>query len=130
MIHTIGPLKAAHGRPSTCNARTLLPPRISCRFASTKIKQPAQSWAAENTPIDPRPRWVFPLSRVANYVVIPSTLLYAVFFADFGEKEHVFMPARRWLDAQKAAFFSLSAAERKMAGVVDQSDLTEVQSDR
>lgn len=86
-----------------------------------------------------------------------ATLLYAVFFADFGEKEHVFMPvsqraetsrqmegvhqavpvltvirhkARRWLDAQKAAFFSLSAAERKMAGVVDQSDLTEVQSDR
>ncbi|OSX59864.1 hypothetical protein POSPLADRAFT_1092014, partial [Postia placenta MAD-698-R-SB12] len=66
---------------------------------------------------DPRPSWVFPLSRFANYVVIPGTLLYAVFFADFGEKEHVFMPARRWLDRQKAAFFSLSDAEREIAGV-------------
>jgi len=67
--------------------------------------------------VDPRPSWVFPLSRIANYVVIPATLLYAVFFADFGEREHVFMPARRWFDTQKAAFFNLSEAEREIAGV-------------
>ncbi|KAI0732050.1 hypothetical protein C8Q72DRAFT_759014, partial [Fomitopsis betulina] len=68
--------------------------------------------------------WVFPLSRIANYVVIPATLLYAVFFADFGEKEHVFMPARRWLDGQKAAFFELSEAEREIAGVTKDANIS------
>jgi len=57
--------------------------------------------------------------KVANVAIIPMTLLYAVFVADFGEREHVFMPARRWLDRQRAAFFSLSPAEREAAGVVD-----------
>lgn len=88
--------------------------RRAHRDASSKIREP-RPWAVENVPpVDPRPSWVFPLSRIANYVVIPgmsisessahlvvpltalclATLLYAVFFADFGEKEHVFMPVR------------------------------------
>lgn len=58
-------------------------------------------------------------------------MLYAVFFVDFGEREHVFMPVgrplvfsgylhtdtaqvRRWAMQQKAAFFTLSSAELEM----------------
>ncbi|KAH9950591.1 hypothetical protein B0H21DRAFT_679394, partial [Amylocystis lapponica] len=63
--------------------------------------------------------WVLTASRLSTFVVIPVTLFYAVFFADFGDHEHVFMPARRWMDARKASFFSLSPAEREVAGVSD-----------
>ncbi|KAH9969549.1 hypothetical protein BC827DRAFT_1262776 [Russula dissimulans] len=41
-------------------------------------------------------------------------LLYAVFFADFGDREHVFMPPRRWLQRQREAFFTITPEERKL----------------
>ncbi|OCH85575.1 hypothetical protein OBBRIDRAFT_706293, partial [Obba rivulosa] len=66
---------------------------------------------------DPRPRWFFTASRISTFFIIPASVAYMVFVADFGEREHVFSPARRWLGAQKAAFFSLSPAERELAGV-------------
>ncbi|KAI0055600.1 hypothetical protein BV25DRAFT_1779273, partial [Artomyces pyxidatus] len=61
---------------------------------------------------DPRPPWVYTASTSLRLVLIPSALLYAIFFADFGDKEHVFMPPRRWLERQKAAFFTLTPDER------------------
>ncbi|KAI0720445.1 hypothetical protein C8T65DRAFT_791380 [Cerioporus squamosus] len=61
--------------------------------------------------------WVYPVSRIANFTIVPTAILYAVFFADFGDHEHVFMPPRRWLEAQKFAFFSLSPEEQRLAGV-------------
>jgi hypothetical protein len=58
---------------------------------------------------------------------LPGFTIYGVFFMDFGPNEHVFMPvssvhggaqcdidhlqARRWMQRQKAAFFSLSPEE-------------------
>ncbi|CCM03524.1 uncharacterized protein FIBRA_05658 [Fibroporia radiculosa] len=109
------PTAVWHLRPAASNFSVLR--RTTARHVSSKIRQP-RPWAEENVPpVDPRPSWVFPLFKIANYVVIPGTLLYAVFFADFGEKEHVFMPARRWFDRQKAAFFSLSDEERRIAEI-------------
>ncbi|KAI0041980.1 hypothetical protein FA95DRAFT_1610559 [Auriscalpium vulgare] len=64
---------------------------------------------------DPRPPWVYTASLGLRLVLVPSALLYAVFFADFGENEHVFMPPRRWLERQKAAFFTLSPAEKALS---------------
>ncbi|RDX42477.1 hypothetical protein OH76DRAFT_1362721 [Lentinus brumalis] len=61
--------------------------------------------------------WVYPVSRIANFTIVPTAILYAVFFADFGDHEHVFMPPRRWLAAQKAAFFDLTPEEKRLAGV-------------
>ncbi|RPD62371.1 hypothetical protein L227DRAFT_34317 [Lentinus tigrinus ALCF2SS1-6] len=61
--------------------------------------------------------WIYPVSRIANFTIVPTAILYAVFFADFGDHEHVFMPPRRWLDAQKASFFSLTPEEQRLAGV-------------
>ncbi|KAM5535024.1 hypothetical protein V8D89_011252, partial [Ganoderma adspersum] len=61
--------------------------------------------------------WVAPASRIANFLIVPTAILYAVFFADFGDHEHVFSPPRRWLESQKSAFFSLSPEEQKLAGV-------------
>ncbi|KDE07114.1 hypothetical protein MVLG_02520 [Microbotryum lychnidis-dioicae p1A1 Lamole] len=37
---------------------------------------------------------------------------YAVLIYDFGEKEHCFMPIRRWFDAQTSGLFTLSDRER------------------
>ncbi|KAH9891659.1 hypothetical protein C8Q73DRAFT_82072 [Cubamyces lactineus] len=60
--------------------------------------------------------WVSRASRISNFMVIPAVILYAVFVADFGDHEHVFQPPRRWLAAQKAAFFSLTPEEQQLAG--------------
>ncbi|OBZ71451.1 hypothetical protein A0H81_08384 [Grifola frondosa] len=94
-------------------------PRLQPHFSVTRrfaSNQP-QSWVPEDPPrADFRPPWVYRAIRIANFVAIPSAILYSVFFADFGDHEHVFSPARRWMDAQRAAFFSLSPAERRVAG--------------
>ncbi|KZT12062.1 uncharacterized protein LAESUDRAFT_641096 [Laetiporus sulphureus 93-53] len=83
-------------------------------------------------PDDPRPPWLFRFSRTANWMLIPTVIVYSVFFGDFGEQEHVFSPPRRWLERQKAAFFSLSDAERKIAGVGEapREESTQVRQDR
>ncbi|KAH9841577.1 uncharacterized protein C8Q71DRAFT_720730 [Rhodofomes roseus] len=120
MSSALGHLRSQRSLLSRAPSRNRAPlARGAHRDAPSKIREP-RPWAVENVPpVDPRPAWFFPINRISNYVVIPATLLYAVFFADFGEKEHVFMPARRWLDAQKAAFFDLSEAEREIAGVTE-----------
>ncbi|KAI0712158.1 hypothetical protein C8Q76DRAFT_676510 [Earliella scabrosa] len=102
--------------------RALLRPPLSpstrtpaTRTASRKSNPwPEPKGAAETPSVR---TWVYPVSRIANFLIVPTAILYAVFFADFGDHEHVFMPPRRWLAAQKAAFFSLTPEEQKLAGV-------------
>ncbi|KAI0657409.1 hypothetical protein C8Q70DRAFT_1004565, partial [Cubamyces menziesii] len=73
--------------------------------------------------------WVSRASRISNFMIIPAVILYAVFVADFGDHEHVFQPPRRWLAAQKAAFFSLSPEEQQLAGTKpDESQSSEAGS--
>ncbi|EMD39932.1 hypothetical protein CERSUDRAFT_92417 [Gelatoporia subvermispora B] len=99
---------------AACRTRRL--PHVSARrYYSSKDAQPATP--IDETLKDPRPKWFFTASRISTFVIIPVSAAYLVFFGDFGEREHVFSPARRWLAAQKAAFFSLSPAERELAGV-------------
>ncbi|KAI0781977.1 hypothetical protein C8Q75DRAFT_812050 [Abortiporus biennis] len=71
-------------------------------------------------------RWAPAVNKFSNFALIPFALCYAVFFADFGDHEHVFSPARRWLDRQKASFFSLSPAEQKLVRQSEDSAATSV----
>ncbi|KAI0345765.1 hypothetical protein BDW22DRAFT_1426423 [Trametopsis cervina] len=66
-------------------------------------------------PEDPRRPWFFTVYRFSNFAVIPFATAYCVFFADFGEHEHIFSPARRWIQEQRRTFFSLSAEELELA---------------
>ncbi|CEL51676.1 hypothetical protein RSOLAG1IB_00211 [Rhizoctonia solani AG-1 IB] len=52
---------------------------------------------------------------VASYTAVGFISIYNIFYADYGEQEHVFSPARRWLDRQKTAFWTLSPAEQAAA---------------
>ncbi|TBU28615.1 hypothetical protein BD311DRAFT_722161 [Dichomitus squalens] len=91
------------------------PPYTWARSASRK----SNPWPEPKGRVGEQPRvraWVAPVSRIANFLIVPTAILYAVFFADFGDHEHVFSPPRRWLEAQKAAFFSLSPEEQKLVG--------------
>ncbi|KAF5382763.1 hypothetical protein D9615_002799 [Tricholomella constricta] len=65
---------------------------------------------------DFRPPWFYTLARVLSWTLIPATVFYGVFMYDFGEHEHVFQPARRWAERQKAGFLTLSADEKKIVG--------------
>ncbi|GAA5924923.1 hypothetical protein JCM21900_000240 [Sporobolomyces salmonicolor] len=40
--------------------------------------------------------------------------IYAVLLHDFGDREHVFMPARRWFDDCTRSFFTLSERDRQV----------------
>ncbi|KII90553.1 hypothetical protein PLICRDRAFT_136881 [Plicaturopsis crispa FD-325 SS-3] len=97
--------------------------RTNCRAYTSGHSHPRST--QRNTPYtsakgngpgwtDPRPPWVYRTTGMLQYTVIPFALFYAVFFFDFGEREHVFMPPRRWVARQKAAFFTLSPAEEDM----------------
>ncbi|GAA5879956.1 hypothetical protein JCM1840_006942 [Sporobolomyces johnsonii] len=39
---------------------------------------------------------------------------YTVLLHDFGDREHVFMPVRRWFDARTRSFFTLSERDRQV----------------
>jgi len=85
------------------------------------VKRFSSDKAAERTgkdrwdvPSDPRPPWVYSTSAALRLVLMPSIIFYAVFFADFGDREHVFMPPRRWLRRQQDAFFTITPEERKL----------------
>ncbi|KAI0761927.1 hypothetical protein BD413DRAFT_219709 [Trametes elegans] len=87
----------------------------SLRCASNKTNPWPEPQGDASEPARPR-TWVYRASRIVNFFIIPSVLVYAVFFAEFGDHEHVFQPPRRWLQAQKASFFALSPEERQLAG--------------
>ncbi|GAA6051565.1 hypothetical protein JCM3770_003475 [Rhodotorula araucariae] len=58
-----------------------------------------------------------PLSRasqIASFAFATGLTAYAVLLYDFGDKEHVFMPVRRWVDAHTASLFTLSAQDRQV----------------
>lgn len=85
------------------------------RYASTKARQNRPT--AEDDGGDFRPPWVYSGSRFLTYTAIPReaipnpsataiatltqslvTLLYCAFLADWGEREHIFMPVSCILD--------------------------------
>lgn len=84
------------------------------RFSSEKATERTVKDRWEDVPSDPRPPWVYSTSAGLRFVLIPSIIFYAVFFADFGDREHVFMPPRRWLRRQQDAFFTITPEERKL----------------
>ncbi|GAA6015218.1 hypothetical protein JCM10207_003646 [Rhodosporidiobolus poonsookiae] len=56
-----------------------------------------------------------PLSRglqIGSFAFATALTFYAVLLHDFGEREHVFMPVRRWFDAHTASLFTLSERDR------------------
>ncbi|KAF9454795.1 hypothetical protein P691DRAFT_770316 [Macrolepiota fuliginosa MF-IS2] len=81
------------------------------RFQSTNTGPEHQ---AHDEAIDFRPPWVYAASRMMIFTIVPSIVVYSVFFYDFGDKDHVFRPARRWALKQKAAFLTLSPDEERM----------------
>ncbi|KAI0822308.1 hypothetical protein BC628DRAFT_1421980 [Trametes gibbosa] len=92
-------------------------PSMVRRMASKNASPWPSVQGSPGTDGQPKARaWLGTASRISNFVIIPTALLYAVFVADFGEHEHVFQPPRRWLEAQKASFFSLTPDEQSLTG--------------
>ncbi|KAF9046450.1 hypothetical protein BJ165DRAFT_1471805 [Panaeolus papilionaceus] len=65
-------------------------------------------------PDDFRPPWVYFGTRLISMVIIPGIGVYSILFYDFGEREHVFQPMRRWARAGLQNFLTLSPAEEKL----------------
>ncbi|KAI8969636.1 hypothetical protein BD414DRAFT_258436 [Trametes punicea] len=107
-------------RPPRLSLRSRLP-SVTVRRASNSNPWPDIQDAPSEKPLR---SWVHRASRISNFMIIPAVILYAVFVADFGDHEHVFQPPRRWLAAQKAAFFSLSPEEQRLAGIASGSSKT------
>ncbi|GAA5845172.1 hypothetical protein JCM3766R1_002095 [Sporobolomyces carnicolor] len=58
-----------------------------------------------------------PLSKgiqFTAFTLAAGLTAYAVLLYDFGEREHVFMPVRRWFDANTKSFFTLSERDRQV----------------
>ncbi|EKM49508.1 uncharacterized protein PHACADRAFT_80041, partial [Phanerochaete carnosa HHB-10118-sp] len=89
--------------------------RAASRRLSHNSSKPRHDPPQAHEPPDHRRSWFWTAQRLSNFVVIPAAILYCVFFADYGESEHVFSPPRRWLQHQRDAFFSLTPEERKLA---------------
>ncbi|GAA5902438.1 hypothetical protein JCM6882_002754 [Rhodosporidiobolus microsporus] len=56
-----------------------------------------------------------PLSKglqLGSFAFASVLTIYAVLLHDFGPREHVFMPVRRWFDEHTASFFTLSERDR------------------
>ncbi|KLO06639.1 hypothetical protein SCHPADRAFT_683564 [Schizopora paradoxa] len=69
--------------------------RFSTRSSSQQPtgNQPTDS-GAQSEPVDPRPSWLFTSSALLRVAVVPAGIIYAVFFHEFDQKDHVFMPVR------------------------------------
>ncbi|KAF8133746.1 hypothetical protein EV363DRAFT_1258169 [Boletus edulis] len=80
------------------------------RYASTRTRQ-----TTEDDGGDFRPSWVYSGSRFLTYTTIPVTLIYCAFLADWGEREHIFMPLRRWVSKHSQSILSLSPEEAALA---------------
>ncbi|KAF9464164.1 hypothetical protein BDZ94DRAFT_1308181 [Collybia nuda] len=103
---------AMHGFKSRSLSFNLLRQRHRRQFASKVHRLPK---AGDDD--DFRPPWVYTMSRLLSYTMIPAVAAYAIFVYDFGERDHVFRPARRWVAEQKATFFTLSPAEQQLLNV-------------
>ncbi|KAJ8595232.1 hypothetical protein M405DRAFT_807511 [Rhizopogon salebrosus TDB-379] len=73
--------------------------------------RPTEQQSAEQDDGDFRPPWVYSASHILTYTMIPTAMVYCVFLADWGEREHVFSPVRRWATKTRESFFSLSPDE-------------------
>ncbi|KAF8742610.1 hypothetical protein AX14_003243 [Amanita brunnescens Koide BX004] len=86
--------------------------KISSRFYSANPRTQVE---------DPRPPWVYVMSRLLSFTLIPTIAMYSVFFYDFGDREHVFQPVRRWTRRQ---FFNLAPEEQRLLNASDKSPNT------
>ncbi|KAM0789876.1 hypothetical protein ACM66B_006722 [Microbotryomycetes sp. NB124-2] len=84
---------------------------------------PAQPPRPHLPPIPPSqlPQTVAPtrLSRglqVGSFALATALTGYAVLFYDFGQREHCFMPVRRWFDEHTRGFFTLTERDRQALG--------------
>ncbi|KAG1885058.1 hypothetical protein F4604DRAFT_1729326 [Suillus subluteus] len=75
---------------------------------------PNQNQSTEQDDGDFRPPWVYSASHILTYTLIPTAIVYCVFLADWGEREHVFSPVRRWTLKYKESFLSLSPDEASL----------------
>ncbi|KAG2037831.1 hypothetical protein BDR03DRAFT_896377 [Suillus americanus] len=80
---------------------------------------PSQNQSTEQDDGDFRPPWVYSASHILTYTLIPTAIVYCVFLADWGEREHVFSPVRRWTMKYKESFLSLSPDE---ASLIEESE--------
>lgn len=92
-----------------------LPLAVRTRLAHDTAKPKHDPSGQTPEPQEHRKAWFWTAQKLSNFLVIPAVFLYAIFVADFGEREHVFSPPRRWLQQQKDAFFSLTPEERRLA---------------
>ncbi|KAF8501037.1 hypothetical protein F5888DRAFT_1801562 [Russula emetica] len=88
--------------------------RRAVKTFSQKVTQKTDRVQREDIASDPRPPWVYSTSAGLRLILIPSILFYAIFLADFGDREHVFMPPRRWFQRQWEAFLTITPEERKL----------------
>ncbi|KAK0221741.1 hypothetical protein IW262DRAFT_1460030 [Armillaria fumosa] len=79
-----------------------------------KIEKTEKDMLYELELADFRPPWVYTGTKLLTYLVIPAIALYGIFIYDFGDREHVFQPPRRWLLRQKESFFTLTPEEQKL----------------
>ncbi|KAI6015559.1 hypothetical protein BKA83DRAFT_4232516 [Pisolithus microcarpus] len=113
-MHGLGPLS----RPQLLRTVQLFRPRVRL-YASTKQdnrKSPfSRQEVEDDTAQDFRPPWVYRASGFLIYTTIPIAILYCVFVADYGDREHVFSPIRRWAQRHKESFLSLTPEETALA---------------
>ncbi|BGP43745.1 hypothetical protein JCM10449v2_007791 [Rhodotorula kratochvilovae] len=81
--------------------------------------QPPRPIVPPPVPPSKLPQYVAPTplsraSQIASFAFATGLTAYAVLLYDFGDKEHVFMPVRRWVDAHTASLFTLSAQDRQV----------------
>ncbi|KAH9854706.1 hypothetical protein C2E23DRAFT_883799 [Lenzites betulinus] len=65
------------------------------RPLSRSASKSSNPWPSVQGAPDEQPKaraWLGTASRISNFVIVPTVLLYAVFYADFGDHEHVFQP--------------------------------------
>ncbi|KAI6147097.1 hypothetical protein BKA82DRAFT_1004573 [Pisolithus tinctorius] len=81
-------------------------PRVRL-YASTKHdsrKSPfSRQEIEDDTMQDFRPPWVYRASGFLIYTTIPVAILYCVFVADYGDREHVFSPSFLSLTPEETA---------------------------
>ncbi|KAH7903211.1 hypothetical protein BJ138DRAFT_1020994 [Hygrophoropsis aurantiaca] len=87
---------------------------LTARLAGLRARAHARSYSTRN-PDDFRPPWVYTASHLLTYTLIPSAILYCVFLADWGDRDHVFLHVRRWAAHQSSRFFSIDRDEAALA---------------
>ncbi|KAK0504117.1 hypothetical protein EDD18DRAFT_487988 [Armillaria luteobubalina] len=93
-----------------------------------KIEKTEKDMFYELELADFRPPWVYTGTKLLTYLVVPAIALYGIFIYDFGDREHVFQPPRRWLLRQKESFFTLTPEEEKLIKSAENSPFAKPRS--